>query len=246
MMQTHFDRSCTTITFDFWNTLVAERPGYTKMLRLDALMLVLDNAGVEIDPTRLEIALDSALSAHRSSWHSNRQFLASDGVEHVIKKLEVEVSRSVYADLEAAFELEGVDLELSLAPGIEGTLDQLYSEGVAIGVVSDVGFISSRRLRAFLDRKGLLDYFRSLAFSDEVGHYKPSPTIFEHAMLGLDASPESAMHVGDLRRTDVAGAREFGMRAVRYKGINDDQSEDYPEADFVISEHCELLGILKI
>jgi len=101
-------------------------------------------------------------------------------------------------------------------------------------------------LRRYLDHHGLLQHFDGWSFSDEVGCYKPDPRIFAHARdsLGVDASVPMA-HVGDLRRTDVAGARRSGWRSVRYRGFYDDDSE-LAEADVVIAAHSELVGALGI
>jgi FMN phosphatase YigB (HAD superfamily) len=79
-----------------------------------------------------------------------------------------------------------------------------------------------------------------------VGHYKPGREPFEHvlAALGVD-DPTTAVHTGDNRRTDVAGARGMGMTSVRYTGVFDDQTE-YPEADLVVSSHIEMLDRLGL
>ena len=92
-----------------------------------------------------------------------------------------------------------------------------------------------------MDDKGLLDRFSGWGFSDEVGHYKPAPQIFEAALAALGAEPEEAMHVGDLRRTDIAGAAALGMRTARYRGLHDDPDlESGPEAELVLDSHLEL------
>jgi FMN phosphatase YigB (HAD superfamily) len=102
-------------------------------------------------------------------------------------------------------------------------------------------------LREHLIRYGLLPLFDHWSFSDEVGAYKPSKVIFEHALEGLgNPAPERVAHVGDIRRTDVAGAQAMGMIAVRYTGVSDDQSQPEPEADFVIASHAELLDVLGV
>ena len=76
------------------------------------------------------------------------------------------------------------------------------------------------RCAASSSATALLGYFDHWSFSDEVGWYKPAPEIFRHALDGLGGvAPERAAHVGDLRRTDVAGARAMGMTAVRYRGV---------------------------
>ena len=91
-----------------------------------------------------------------------------------------------------------------------------------------------------------LDAFDHWSFSDEVGCYKPDPRIFTHALDGLGARAETTAHVGDLRRTDIAGARAMGMTAVRYTGVYDDDSQPSPEGHIVIPDHAELLPALGL
>ncbi|GIT00042.1 MAG: hypothetical protein CM1200mP26_17540 [Acidimicrobiales bacterium] len=82
------------------------------------------------------------------------------------------------------------------------------------------------------------------AFSDEVGVYKPDPSIFQAALEGLGVDdPSSVVHVGDLKRTDVAGARAMGMGTVRFRGALDDK-EPGDEADLVIDRLSDLPGSL--
>jgi len=54
-----------------------------------------------------------------------------------------------------------------------------------------------------------------------------------------------AANVGDLRRTDVAGARGVGMRTLRIRDRYDDESE-HPEADLVADSHAHLLELLGL
>ena len=101
-------------------------------------------------------------------------------------------------------------------------------------------------LRKHLARHGLLDAFDHSSFSDEVGCYKPDRRIFEHALDGLGARAETTAHVGDLRRTDVAGALAMGMTAVRYTGVFDDRSQPEPEGHHVVADHAELAAALGL
>ena len=77
------------------------------------------------------------------------------------------------------------------------------------------------------------------------GRAQAAPDIFRAALdaLGIDAA--GAFHVGDLLRTDVAGARNAGMRSVRLRAAHDDAT-DLPEADHVADSHAALRTILGV
>ena len=61
-------------------------------------------------------------------------------------------------------------------------------------------------------------------------------------MAGLEIDDfATVVHVGDLRRTDVAGARAMGMETVRFRGVFDDPGPG-DEADYVMDDLRELLG----
>jgi putative hydrolase of the HAD superfamily len=65
-------------------------------------------------------------------------------------------------------------------------------------------------------------------------------------MAGLDIDdPSTVVHVGDLRRTDVAGARALGMATVRFRGVVDDDGPG-DEADHVIERLADLPGLLGL
>jgi putative hydrolase of the HAD superfamily len=135
--------------------------------------------------------------------------------------------------------------ELHLCDGVVDCLAALKDAGLRLGIICDVGFTPSHILRAHLEGRGILGQFDHLSFSDEVGAYKPSPVIFQHALEGLGGpAPAEVAHVGDLRRTDVAGAKGMGMTSVRYTGMFDDDTADQPEADHVIDDHRVLPGIV--
>ena len=101
-------------------------------------------------------------------------------------------------------------------------------------------------LREHLEKHGLLEWFDHWSFSDEVGVYKPDRRIFDHALAGLGGvDPAEAAHIGDLRRTDIAGAKALGITAVRYTGVFDDPpAEGLPEADLVVADHADLATAL--
>jgi len=100
-------------------------------------------------------------------------------------------------------------------------------------------------VRRLLDGLGLLDHLAVQSFSDEVGFPKPDHRPFLAAIEPLGVSPLDVVHVGDLKRTDVAGARALGMRSVRIRARHDDASEG-PEADRVVDSHADLAALLGL
>lgn len=234
------------VTFDFWNTLVHEDRGHLRGRRLEAWAGILEEAGYPAERTALDAIYDATWEAYVASWKANEQFRAADAAELAIEQLGFEVAPDVRHALVDAFGRAGEGAELHLVPGVAECVGRLSSAGIRLGIVCDVGFTPSRTLRAFLDGQGVLARFTGVAFSDDVGVYKPHPAIFRHALDAMGVEPAEAAHVGDLRRTDIAGARAMGMTSVRFTGVFDDTSADDPEADHVLADHAMLIDALGI
>jgi FMN phosphatase YigB (HAD superfamily) len=229
------------VSFDFWNTLVRGPAGRLAKLRRDAVAAALAEHGVALEDHVLDGHLEAAWSLHVDAWEGGRGFHPRDAAASLVEAIEGldPAGRERVAD---AFLQAGRAAPLELTPNAAETVVALSAAGVRLGIVCDVGLTGSGHLRAFLDRKGLLAHFDGWAFSDEVGRFKPAPEIFAQMLdqLGVRAGPD-VWHVGDLRRTDVAGARAAGLTTVRYRGIEDDDC-DLPDADRVIDDLAELLA----
>ena len=232
------------VTFDFWNTLCYEDRGHLRGRRLDAWSGLLEEAGYATEREHLDKAFDRSWERFVARWTAGQHIAYAEAAEEILEDLGFDVPPDVRVALVEAFGRAGDDAELHLAPNAAGTLRALKEAGLRIGIVCDVGMTPSTTLRAHLDRHGVLAVFDHWSFSDEVGCYKPDPRIFTHALDGLGARPERTAHVGDLRRTDVAGALAMGMTAVRYTGIFDDDSQPEPEAHHVVADHADLPALL--
>jgi FMN phosphatase YigB (HAD superfamily) len=232
------------VTFDFWNTLMWEEPGSLREKRLEAWAEAL---GPGVDSASLERAHDAAHQEYVCSWTSGRQFRVEEAVEHMLVGFDGRLGANATAALVEGFEEGGRRAAIHPSDEVRDCLDELARAGIRIGVVCDIGLTPSPVVRELLDRHALLGYFDGMSFSDEVGHYKPDPAIFEHALAGLGGiAAERAAHVGDRRRTDVSGAVEIGMVAVRYKGIYDDQSIAAPKGEIVVENLAEVPRLLGV
>lgn len=240
------------VTFDFWNTLINAETSGIRDRRLTAWLGLLAGEGLEFDGDTVHAAMVGASRRFDDHWRRGQYFGAEAAVAHVLEVLGIDVSPDLRAGMLAAITDPDPAHDPEPTPNVEVALDGLRSAGVRIGIICDVGLAPSPTLRRILDGHGLLQYFDHWSFSDEVGTFKPDPVIFRHALGGLgDVDPADAAHVGDLRRTDIGGAKGMGMTAVRYAGIfddpgNADEGTDVVEADAVITDHADLLAALGI
>lgn len=235
------------VTFDFWNTLIREAPPGARDRRIEAWLGLLEGEGLALERDRLDAAFDSGWAAFQKNWRENLMFGAEHAVDHVIDELGQVIPTDVRAQLVRVLTDPAPEHDPLPTDNVAGCLSMLKGSGVRIGIVCDVGLTPSRTLRRFLDGHGLLGFFDHWSFSDEVGVFKPDAKIFRHALEGLGVDdPRTAAHVGDLRRTDVAGSRAMGMVPVRYTGVFDDPGTEDPgiEADHVVADHALLPAAL--
>lgn len=228
------------ITFDFWDTIVRADTPATRVRRRLAIADVLSSFGLPVDEAEIDGAFDRAWDRFDSSWARGEQFTGHHAAETVLEVLGHDDGDVRAAVLDAYVEApRGMDL--ALTDNLVTTIERLRAAGLRVGIVCDVGLTPSVVLRSYLDGHGILGLFDHWSFSDEVGVYKPDAAIFEHALAGLGGvDPADAAHIGDLRRTDVAGALGMGMLSLRYRGVTDDDPANGPEADIVIDDHADV------
>jgi FMN phosphatase YigB (HAD superfamily) len=87
-----------------------------------------------------------------------------------------------------------------------------------------------------LGRAGVLGLFESPVFSSDHRSVKPSPTLFELAVVPFGGVRSEMVFVGDSLRCDVEGAKAVGLSTV---WINPARS-GHPAADYVVGDLLEL------
>jgi putative hydrolase of the HAD superfamily len=234
------------VTFDCWNTLLVEEDWpLAHAMRVAALNAAAAEAGCDITRDEAGIAFDAAWGRHQDLWidgvASGSREIATWGLE----ALGLATEGAAFEHLVRLFEEASHTSHVKALDGARELLGALVAADVPCGLVCDTGLTPGRQVRRLLDRVGLLDALATQVFSDEVGVPKPDATTFTAALEPLGVSPEHALHVGDLRRTDVAGARAIGMQTVRIRDRYDDTSDD-ADADHVVASHAELRNALGL
>jgi len=231
------------VTFDLWNTLLTSSPGAVE-IRSRFWSEVVDERGLEIDADLLHGTLSMLPDRFDEEWRAGRQYGPTEALADCFTAFGDRLTSEDRDALAAAFEAASYELKVAPVADAADVLSAVAATGVAVGIISDTALATGRHLRTYLDAYGILQHVTFAAFSDEVGVYKPDPAIFAAALDGLGiGDPATAAHVGDLKRTDVAGARAMGMSTVRFRGVVDDP-EDGAEADHVIDRLADLPRVL--
>ncbi|MCP3984502.1 MAG: HAD family hydrolase [bacterium] len=233
------------VTFDCWNTLLCEEDwGLAHQRRIEALAEAAHRAGTSPEEHEIEEAFRGAWGRHMELWAEGVATGASHVAGWALESLGVTMDGRPMRALCQHFEEASHSGRVVALDGAQGTLHALGQQGIRMALICDTGLTPGRVVRKHLGRLGLLSSLSAQLFSDEVGVTKPDPQIFTAALDALGVAAGDTWHVGDLRRTDVAGARALGMRSVRIRANHDDES-GLPEADHVVDSHAELTALLS-
>ena len=96
--------------------------------------------------------------------------------------------------------------------------------------------------RRKLEKSKLINYFKTVTISEDVGVKKPDKLIFEHAIFSAKAKIENSIMIGDNYHADILGASALGMRAIYFNFHKTD--EQRRENVIVIENLKEILKIL--
>lgn len=245
------------VTFDCWSTLISDKNWEQTMLhRQQSLIEIAAKRGVEISTERSKQLIEAAWEQHVISWRSGGVFGARGAADWILGRLGIPVvsengssaEAELAAELALAIESATSGVGTYVLDGAVDAVEAVKAAGIGTALVCDVGFTPARFVKGFLGDHGIkLDHY---FFSDEVGTPKPYEPIFLAALEATAAAPHEAVHIGDLKRTDIAGARNAGMGTIRYTGLHDDmwtpEESLGEEADEVMDHWSKLPGILAL
>ncbi|WP_328498274.1 HAD-IA family hydrolase [Streptomyces sp. NBC_00414] len=189
------------VLFDFGGTLF-QMGTYADRIRaalrrpvgereMDELLTGLERGLADPDVVEAQRGRDVSSRAHRhafTTWYASVRELAPYA-DALYAQLQAPEHWVPYADTGAA-------------------LARLTDEGIALGVVSDVGW----DLRATFAHHGLDRHFSSWVHSYEHDTEKPDPVLFSYACRELGVEPAQTLMVGDHPAKD-GGAAGAGLRA---------------------------------
>jgi putative hydrolase of the HAD superfamily len=235
------------LTIDFWNTLVVAHTNGARRqtLRMEHLLRCVRTLQPEATEAQVAAAYREAIRLFDDAWKQHHKTPpTAEIVGSIFALLELEVEAGLHAETVTRFE-EGL---LDGPPDfVEGVAEALaWAAGrYPIALISDTMFSPGRVIRRLLEQRGLYRYFDAFVFSDEAGFSKPDVRAFEQAATALGLAAAELAHVGDLRRTDVAGARHAGATALLFTGVHEDP-EAGPEPDAYLRRWSDLPKIMSL
>lgn len=223
-------------------------------VRRQSLIDIAASRGVALDEERAVELIEGSWQEHIANWRKGVIFGPSGAARWVLEQLDLPGGGSprdtddLIALFAAALEDATGEVGTDLVEGAIDAVQTVRKAGIPTALICDTGFTPGRHVRVFLEEHGFdLDHY---FFSDEVGSPKPYQPIFQAALEATGAEPSQAVHIGDLRRTDVAGARAAGMATIRFTGVHSDgwQTEEAvgEEADAVLSHWAGLAALLGL
>ena len=212
----------TTITFDFWCTLLFDGPGSDERYRprrLQDFATILAAHGVATKRANLDRAYARMTSYLATLWSQYRDVPVEIHVREILKALDAGLADRLppeaLASLIDAYSRPATIVPPTVDTGALTAVETLCARGYTLAVISNTMRTPGVALRKVLERYRLLGAFKHITFSDEVGIRKPAPEIFAMTLRALDADPARSLHVGDDPILDVHGARAAGMRVVQ-------------------------------
>ena len=243
-MATAHDALLKAVTLDFWDTIYEATSSPNRVRRRhESLQRMLQRVGAEVPAEEFaRLYRASAIEADRWWAEEHRGYSTADRIRWLLAQLAIERPRDCEHIARA---VEEVDESLLAFPPalLPGAADGIRALALRfkLAIVSDTGFASGHAQNKLLEQDGLLEHFSATAYSMDVGHSKPRPEPFRRALELLDVHPGEAVHVGDIERTDVAGALAVGMRAIR---LDVRRSDGSSEAEIVATSYGELVEYL--
>ena len=232
------------ITFDFWNTIFDSSNGRE---RNDVRRKSIIEAIAKID-NKLEFDIDGLLQSaweyFNHNWiNENKTPGSLEMVKFFWNKLNLNADYSTILHIANVFEECVLYYPPCLIEGVRTAIEEL-SKDYKLAIISDTGFSPGRILKSLLNTESILHYFSAFSFSDETNTSKPNPTAFETVLSQFACQPQLALHIGDIERTDIVGAKLLGMKAIRFTG--DEASKIYnvsyvdTQADFCSNNWGEI------
>lgn len=231
------------LTFDCWNTLIIDDGSQNTKMR-EYLKFVCQENGISLTDKDIAAAwIEEDILREEYVIARNKTKNAMQRTETLLEILDVQLPHPEVAQIANYFDGIALEVQPPRVPKVEEVL-RVLSPRYKLGVICNGGYHSADTVKQILDAHRLLVFFKWLSFSDELDVAKPHRGIFDITVRKLECELEECVHIGDSEYSDIVGAKNAGMKAILFAGINQ-KYRGSTAADFVIDTYDKLSGILE-
>lgn len=236
------------ISIDFWNTLYDSSNGMQRnALRNKKLIESIDKYGLSKKNEEIQEAVKASWNFFEKIWkNEQRTPETTETVSYLWNYLKLPEDKEEIEKLVFAFEYSLLVYPPKLMDNAKEIIHML-SKNFKISLVSDTGFSPGNIMKELMKDDGILDYFDALSFSNETGVSKPHELAFKKVLEELDVSAKETLHIGDMERTDIAGAKNLNMFSALFinPGIISSEGEVETLADIKLKNWKELIRYIE-
>jgi putative hydrolase of the HAD superfamily len=206
------------VSFDLWLTIIKSHPSFkTERSRLLKRHFDIQKTDGEVFETvtrfdRLFNQVNETTGGNVTTFEIVLVIL--DALGHNPQQVSAIELNGFYEAMEALFFKYPPVL---LHSGIPQYLQQLRQSGRPVSLLSNTAFIKGSTLDRWLQQNGLSACFDFRLYSDEIGHSKPAPQVFEQLLQRAQTlqslTAGDILHIGDNKKADYDGALAAGMQA---------------------------------
>lgn len=234
----------TTVTFDLWQTLLLDSQDLGQaraLVRLEGAQSALAKFGEDFDLEHIRSAYHSCYQQCRDrrdagldvDFQEQVSIFVNNINPGLVDRLDPETMEEIVRCYSDSFLVHPPPAHVDAVQVLQGVKDM----GLRIGLISNTGMTPGFTFRSYMEERGMLSYFHTLTFSDEVKIAKPAGEIFMMTLRSLGATPEQTVHVGDHVLNDVAAAKKCGLKTVWISGFyeREDPNDPATEPDITVS-----------
>lgn len=165
----------------------------------------------------------------------NRQFLENSRIEWTLKDLGIDIG---YTEEVRRVYLNYYKKHWNWIQGAQESL-LIIAKKYPVGFLTN-GFSEIQRSKS---EAFDLERFSSVyIISEDVGHMKPNPEIFDYATRMANVKPHEILYVGDSFHSDIEGGASFGWKTAWFTSDPDPVKARKP--DFVFGDYSKLTSFL--
>ena len=226
----------TTVTFDLWQTLLLDDRDLGQarsIVRIEGAQSALTKCGEDFDLDHIREAYISCFKQCReirdNSLDVDFREQVAIFVNHIKPSLAERLDPGIMDEIAEFYSDSFLVHPPPAHVDAVQVLQSIKDMGLKIGLISNTGMTPGFTCRSYMEERGMLDFFQTLTFSDEVKVAKPGSEIFKMTLKELGATPDQAIHVGDHVINDVVGAKRCGMKTVWISGFYEREDPNDPE-----------------